>query len=579
MNRRLLILGLSFIITAAVWLNRENVAAAYRFWKTTSESSYRHFKNSKVNVAYLPGTPVAQNIKTLAGELEKNLSEAESLLNTKLNTPLRAYVYNSFEEKGAHIRNIQLAHANPAKSTIYCIWNQTFDGIAERLEWQILLYEKFGDPVNGHYGRAVTAAMAEQWNHKSLQEWNRILSARNLIPNWNFFKKNEQRLSEFIAIPYLAIIAGEIKKTYGIEALSELYRNGQLPSQFHMETKNPKPKIVPAMNRKKLFTPEFQKGMTYAYWNSVNAGYAGEKSSVSLRQLKNSGVEWIAAVPYGYMEDHDSTEIHAAGHNIHAESDESMFQLALDARQLGIKIMMKPQIWISHEAWPGKIRMNSPEDWEQWFGSYEQWIVHYALIAELMNADLYCVGTELVETTLQHPKRWRDLIAKVREVYSGPLVYASNWGKEFEEITFWDALDYIGLDNYYPVRESVQANADVMREGFLAQKMKLKAHAMRWQKPLLFTEIGYMANEGAGMGSREDQYTKYDESMQAECYRLALETYWNEPWFAGMYWWKWFSNPHDSGRNADAHSPHGRKAGSILAEWYKKPRQIDVIHE
>ena len=76
--------------------------------------------------------------------------------------------------------------------------------------------------------------------------------------------------------------------------------------------------------------------------------------------------------------------------------------------------------------------------------------------------------------------------------------------------------------------------------------------------------------EAAGMGSREDQYTKYDEKMQAECYKLALETYWNEPWFAGMYWWKWFSNPDDSGIDADAHSPHGRKAGRILAEWYKK---------
>jgi hypothetical protein len=193
-----------------------------------------------------------------------------------------------------------------------------------------------------------------------------------------------------------------------------------------------------------------------------------------------------------------------------------------------------------------------------------------------MRADLFCIGTELVETTLQHPSQWRNIIAKIREVYSGPIVYAANWGKEFEEITFWDALDYIGLDNYYPVRESPQDGVDVIRAGFAGQKKKLSTIANRWQKPILFTEIGYMANEGAGMGSQESDFTKYDEKAQAECYKAALETYWNEPWFAGMYWWKWFSNPDDQGRNADEHSPHGRLAGKIISEQYAKPRLTDL---
>jgi hypothetical protein len=272
------------------------------------------------------------------------------------------------------------------------------------------------------------------------------------------------------------------------------------------------------------------------------------------------------------MENHDATKVRMAGHSIQTESDESMFQLALDAKDLGMKIMLKPQIWISHEAWPGKIKMDNDKDWDRWFQSYEHWIVHYAVIAELMHADLFCIGTEMVETTLQHPQRWRQIIARIRQVYSGPIVYAANWGKEFEEITFWDALDYIGLDNYYPVRKSPQDGVQVIQEGFAAQKEKLSAVAHRWRKPILFTEIGYMANEGAGMGWQEYQFSKYDEKAQADCYKAALETYWNEPWFAGMYWWKWFSNPDDRGIKADEHSPHGRPAGKILAEWYNKPR-------
>lgn len=568
MNRKLLILLIAFF--AALNLSWPG---HHRFIKTTPESKFQHFKTTRVDVAYLPNTPVAKNIKSLAKQLESNLIEAESVLDVKLDEPLHTYIYNSFQEKGDHVRDIRLAHADPESKTIYCIWNETFDGLAERIEYEVLLHEKFGNSADDHIARAVTAAFADRWDHKWLADWDRVLSSRNLLPDWNFFKQNEGKISEFITIPYLALMANELRNKYGMNALADFYRSRQLPAEFELEVQNPKPQTVTAANRSQKFSPEFQKGMTYAFWNSANAGYAGSKSMDSLRKLKSAGVEWIAAIPYGFMENHDSTRIHSAGHNVFGESDESMFQLKLDAQKLGLKIMMKPQIWL-HEGWPGKINMNSAEDWNEWFDSYEQWIIHYALISELMHADLFCIGTELVEATTQHPERWRQMIGRVRQVYSGPIVYAANWGKEFEEITFWDSLDYMGLDNYYPVRTSVHQSLDLMRTAFLEQKSKLKALAIRWQKPLLFTEIGYMANETAGMGSHEDEYAKYDEGMQAECYKLVFETYWNEPWFAGMYWWKWFSNPDDTGINADAHSPHGRKAGRILAQWYKEPRVI-----
>jgi hypothetical protein len=539
---------------------------AHRKWKTTPESTFSHYKTSNLDVAYIPGTPVARNIQTITAELEQNLKQAEQLLNLKLQSPLKAYIYNTFEEKGAHVRGIQLAHAEPKKNTIYCIWNQQFNGLAERIEFSVLMYEKFGESFNEQWARAATAALADRWNHKTLRDWERFLLKRKLIPT----KLDEPMLSDFIAIPYSASIAKEILDTDGIEALGKLYKTGDLPAQY--QDKNRESNVIQAANYRKPFVPVFQKGMTYAYWNSADAGYAARKSKESLRLLKNAGVEWIAAIPYGYMRNHDETFVHMAGHSIGSESDESMFQLAIDAQQLGMKIMLKPQIWISHEAWPGKIKMNNEADWAEWFESYEHWIVHYAVIAELMHADLFCIGTELVETTLQHPGRWREIIAKVRQVYSGPIVYAANWGKEFEEITFWDALDYIGLDNYYPVRKSVQDGVQVIQNGFALQKEKLSAIAHRWRKPILFTEIGYMANEGAGMGWQEYQFSKYDEKSQADCYRAALETYWNEPWFAGMYWWKWFSNPDDAGRKADDHSPHGRPAEKVITEWYSKPR-------
>jgi Glycoside Hydrolase Family 113 len=320
------------------------------------------------------------------------------------------------------------------------------------------------------------------------------------------------------------------------------------------------------------FHPEFQKGVSYAYANGYDTGYASTKSTRSLDELQSLGVNWVAAIPYGFMRSSDSTEIRFAGNSAFAENDQSMFALAKDAKARKMKIMMKPQIWVSHRSWPGEIDFANETDWDRWFEAYRTWILHYAQMAESMRADLLCIGTELCQTTQKKPDSWRKLIADIREVYHGPLVYAANYGSEFERITFWDALDYMGLDNYYPVRSSKNENLDDMRQAFAKQKLMLQAQVKRFGKPLIFTEIGYRAVETAGMGTSEDESSAYNEQMQDACYKLAFETYWNENWFYGMYWWKWFSDPDDKGRDADLHSPHGRLAEKTIKIWYGKER-------
>jgi hypothetical protein len=247
-----------------------------------------------------------------------------------------------------------------------------------------------------------------------------------------------------------------------------------------------------------------------------------------------------------------------------------MIALVDAAHERHMKVMMKPQVWVGRDSWPGSVNFASPSEWDQFMNNYENWIVHYAILSELSDADLLCIGTEFVQATLKNPARWRSLISRVRQVYHGPLVYAANYGKEFEGITFWDALDYLGLDNYYPVRASSSEGVDVIKAGFLQQKEKLKAISSKYHKPVLFTEIGYMANDSAGMGPAEANDGNYNEQMQAECYRFAMETYWNESWFAGMYWWKWFSDDSDRGKDADPHSPHGRAAEIVLKQWYNR---------
>jgi len=42
-------------------------------------------------------------------------------------------------------------------------------------------------------------------------------------------------------------------------------------------------------------------------------------------------------------------------------------------------------------------------------------------------------------------------LAQVRAVYKGKLWYGANWGSYIWEVAWFDAVDYIGCDAYYPL--------------------------------------------------------------------------------------------------------------------------------
>jgi hypothetical protein len=549
------------------------VALAQSRRRERQEIRLKQFSSGRIIIHYVPSAYLSENITQLAKRLEENLSNAESTLGTRLKNHLTIFLFENWEEKGNYIDDVRLAHAEADSAKLYCIMNPKWDGIAERMEFQVLLRQAHGDAFLAPWAEYVSSALAGTWFQKSLDEWQSFLKTRELLPEFpNLFQ--DHQTSRFIRYPWNASLARFVKKEYGLPTMIQFYKSGTLPNDYRQRWQKNLAQIPTAEHKPYIFKPEFQRGISYAYWNSYDAGYATKKSKQSLTELRELGVEWIASIPYGFMRDNDSPEIRFPRHHIAGENDESLWALAEQAKERRMRIMLKPQIWISHSSWPGNISFESPEEWNLWLNNYEKWILHYAIIAELTDAPLFCIGTELVQATLNNPDRWRSLIKKIRAVYHGPLTYAANWGREFEGIEFWDALDYIGLDNYYPVRASEDEGIEEMKKGFAAQKIKLQDYSFRFCRPILFTEIGYMANNKAGMGPKEYEADRsdYDELLQAACYRLALETYWAEDWFAGMYWWKWFSEPADRGRNADDHSPHGRPAERVLAEWYRKKK-------
>ncbi|MCH9650059.1 MAG: ankyrin repeat domain-containing protein [Deltaproteobacteria bacterium] len=89
---------------------------------------------------------------------------------------------------------------------------------------------------------------------------------------------------------------------------------------------------------------------------------------------------------------------------------------------------------------------------------------------------------------------WRQLVKKVRRVYSGRLTLAANFDN-YHEVSFWDELDLMGINAYFPLRESLET--PLQEEGLVAswrgvfEKIKAFKESHHLSQEVLFTELGY----------------------------------------------------------------------------------------
>ena len=135
----------------------------------------------------------------------------------------------------------------------------------------------------------------------------------------------------------------------------------------------------------------------------------------------------------------------------------------------------------------------------------------------------------------------------------------TNHGEEFETIRFWDALDYIGIDNYYPLDDRYSAATLVG---------KIEAVQARFQKPVLFTEAGFGAHQNSHREPWEDESTKpLDLAEQARSYEALLRAVYTKPWFRGVYWWKIGTNGYGGAEN-NSMSPWRKPAMDVVKRFY-----------
>ncbi|MFQ5675651.1 MAG: hypothetical protein ACE5G1_07130, partial [bacterium] len=324
--------------------------------------------------------------------------------------------------------------------------------------------------------------------------------------------------------------------------------------------------------------PVFQKGFCYAHEGyQIHDGYISRKSAESLAKLNSLGTEWISLTPFGYLRHrHRPTPITFSS-GAGSENDESLISAFLQAKTLGMGVMLKPHILMGGRewGWPGEVEMKNKADWRTFFESYTRWIKHYALLAEIYKMDAFCVGVELLKTTRKHQAEWRAIIREIRRIYHGPLVYAANWGDEFEQIKFWDALDYIGLNCYYPLSKKDRVTLEDLKKGAAKFLPTIARVAKEYNKPVLLTEVGFCSRARTWQRphARLRRSPPYFAD-QALAYEAVFESFWDQDWFYGFYWWKWPTYLEYGGRDNSGFTPNGKPAEKVVAKWYHKMRDV-----
>ncbi len=295
--------------------------------------------------------------------------------------------------------------------------------------------------------------------------------------------------------------------------------------------------------------------------------YIDQEEMASVSDLN---INWIAITPYAFSAGNTPAVTYGHSHQWWGERVKGIIAQIQYAHNLGLKVMLKPHVWISGQGWAGDYQLDTDDQWDQWGESYSDYILSYAQVADSLDVEILCIGTEYRKAVTIRPDIWRKLISDVRKIYDGKVVYAANWDN-YENVSFWDQLDYIGIDAYFPLSEQKNPALDHLTSKWDSIKTSIHSFSEEWNKPILFTEFGYQSIDYAADGHWKHDQDTLSVSMnnQVVAYQALFDTFWNESWFHGGFFWKWHSDHARAGGVKDKQfTPQNKPAQKTIADWY-----------
>ncbi len=292
-------------------------------------------------------------------------------------------------------------------------------------------------------------------------------------------------------------------------------------------------------------------------------GFGGTFSDAMIRAMKADGADTLVFAITSTVD--PNTDV------ITAQNGEPNARLAHAigvAQAAGLRVGLKLE-FLAPDGNTLASNLFSPADPAAFFASYKAIVLGWAQYARAYGMSLLVIGTEmggyLTGPALYRPI-WTDIVTSVRARFKGAVTYAAgagvlpsryytatkpDWSWEYDEAThvsFWSALDYVGLDAYPilaagPNPPSDLAAALVAAPDTIDHSRNRFDWPSHWDaeiraggKPGLITEMGAPSTAGALMcpGCWAMPGAAPDELAQSLIYALLLGRFMSDPLVSGI---------------------------------------------
>ncbi|WP_339687561.1 glycoside hydrolase [uncultured Nonlabens sp.] len=291
----------------------------------------------------------------------------------------------------------------------------------------------------------------------------------------------------------------------------------------------------------------------------------------AITPVKNYNANYAAIIPYAWMKSLEQPQVnYEENRGWWGEKPHGVASTANHMKDQGIEVLLKPQIWIGRGDYTGNIKLESEEAWKVLEDSYTDYIMRFVHIAAKEKVGMFCIGTELDSFVKERPAYWLQLIKNIRKVYSGKLTYAANWDN-YKHVTFWNDLDYVGVDAYFPLSDEKTPNAATLQQNWKKWKDEMKGVSKKYGKKILFSEYGYISADYAGKepwkNAGEDRAV--NEEAQQVLLQGLYDNVWQEEWMAGGFIWKHHAEKSRRRGYEKLFTPQGKKAQVTVTEAYR----------
>lgn len=310
-------------------------------------------------------------------------------------------------------------------------------------------------------------------------------------------------------------------------------------------------------------------------------GYGSAAYARTLDECVKAGATWVAVTPFGRVGDLTGRGVDPSFEQPFAKNRADVARAIAMAHARGLSVMLVPHLWVESGEWRAKIDPGSDAAWAAWTASYASFVKGWAEIAEASHAELFSAGVELRSwvTTPRAPS-FAALVRELRTIYRGPITYSGNWD-DVQHTLVLSELDVIGVNAFYPLAEKDGAPFETLLEGGKRVQEKVKALAETWQRPVMFTEIGYTTRRDPAVRPWEwpddMKNVRVDERAQADAYRALLAPLLDEKRFMGFFVWRVYSDPDDVSQEAEwGFSPRGKQAELVVRDAFSSTWAADV---